>query len=103
MILLASTLDPAWVTPDHAVIERGIQDGFEQAVRLGRGDVAHPAVQELLTPAPDLRPSCSLPIVQLAATASRSPFGRRTRSATPNLDPVTTHQGFGACEQDGEK
>jgi hypothetical protein len=35
-------------------------------------------------------PPSSLPIVQLAATVSRLPFGRRTRSAPPNLDAVTT-------------
>jgi hypothetical protein len=46
-------------------------------------------------------PSSSLPIVQLAATASRAALtGRRTRSATPTLDPATTHKGFGACEQE---
>ena len=27
--------------------------------------------------------------------------GRCTRSATPTQDPATTHQGFGACEEDG--
>lgn len=46
-------------------------------------------------------PSSSLPIVQLATTASRSPFGRRTRSASPNLDTAATHQDLGACEEDG--
>jgi hypothetical protein len=46
-------------------------------------------------------PSSSLGIVQLAATVSRSSFGRRTRSATPTIDPVTTHTGSGACGEDG--
>jgi hypothetical protein len=39
-------------------------------------------------------PSSSLPIVQFAITVSRSPFGRRTRSASLNLDAATTHKGL---------
>ena len=47
--------------------------------------------------------SSSLPIVQLAATASRPALrGRRMRSATPSLDPATTHQDLGACEEGRE-
>jgi len=31
------------------------------------------------------------------------PAGRRMRSAAPTPDPVTTHLGFGSCEEDGEE
>jgi hypothetical protein len=48
-------------------------------------------------------PSSSLPIVQLAATVSRSPFGVARDSAPPNLDTATTHQDLGACEKDGQR
>ena len=39
----------------------------------------------------------ALPIVRLAATVSRSPCGRRMRSASPNLDAASTHPVPGAC------
>src|SRR5258708_31298281 len=43
-----------------------------------------------------------LEIVQLAATASMAALaGRRTRSATPTIDPPTTPTDLGACEDDG--
>jgi hypothetical protein len=31
------------------------------------------------------------------------PAGRRTRSATPTIDPATTPKDFGAYEDDGEE
>ena len=50
--LLPSALDPAGVTPDDPVVHGSVEDRLEQPVRLGRGDGAHPGVQELLAPAP---------------------------------------------------
>src|SRR6266851_1420798 len=45
-----------------------------------------------------------LEIVKLAATASMAALaGRRTRSATPTIDPPTTPTDLGACEDDGEE
>jgi hypothetical protein len=41
-------------------------------------------------------------IVQLTATASRAgPTGRRTRSATPALDPATTHKDTALASNTG--
>ena len=48
--------------------------------------------------------SFSLWIIQLATAASRAaPPGRRTRSATPTLDPGEHSQGIGTCEEDGKE
>ena len=47
-------------------------------------------------------PSFSPPIVQLAATASRAPYGRRQRrSAKPPLDPATAHKGLAPARKTG--
>jgi hypothetical protein len=43
----------------------------------------------------------SLPIVQLAATASRPPLRASLRDGFASLDPAATHKDRGACEQPG--
>jgi hypothetical protein len=48
-------LDAARVAADQPVIERGVEDGPEQPVRLGCGDLAHAGVEQFLTPATDTR------------------------------------------------
>jgi hypothetical protein len=46
--------------------------------------------------------SSPAPIVRLAVAASRSPFGRRMRSAAPNLDTATTRQEFAPTRKTGD-
>ena len=49
-------------------------------------------------------PSSSPPSVQLAATASRAPYGRRQRrSAKPTLDPATTHKDSAPTRKTGKE
>lgn len=47
-------LNPARVTRNQSVIDRGRHDRFEQAVCLGQSDSAYPGVEQLLAPAPHM-------------------------------------------------
>jgi hypothetical protein len=45
-VLLTRSLDLAWVPPDQAIIDSGVENGPEQAVGLGDGNDACPVVEE---------------------------------------------------------
>ncbi len=51
--LLVRALNPARVTADQPVIDRGVEDRPQQSVRLGRADRADPGIEQSLTPAAD--------------------------------------------------
>ena len=93
-------------------IKAGRWPGVSAGLSLSEGRPAHAGprppdtlTQMLIRQADrrSIQPTFLAPDVQFAATASRSPSGVAARSASPNLDPVTTHMGWAPTRKMGEK